>query len=952
MPFTVDTPKTIAAPSGFRVDMGIETPFAELATIFIDSLPDVGYVTYPDGTLVQQGDFLTAAQLRSLVYESAGREAPAGTSTFTYTVVIATDIVTTSMNVATVARETSLIFAARDGSDGEELWRLDSNGMIEQLADISPGLGFSEPRELTEFGNALYFRANDGASGQELWRLTNDGTVEQVADLYPGPFSSLATALTPFGNSLYFTALDDTTGAELWRVTETGTVEQVADINPGSEGSLPFHFTEFNDALYFAADDDGSNEEVWRVTASGTVEQVTEFNPFGGGANPDGFTEFDGALYFAADNFLTGRELWRITATGAVEIVANINPGVPSSSPQDLVEFNGALYFNADGGTDGRELWRLNSNGTVEQVADIRSGSSSSDPFGFTEFNGALYFAANDGISGNELWRVTSTGSVEQVADIRPGSSNSSPFGFTEFSGALYFSAATTEGFFLHKVNSSGAVEQVTFSTTVNTNKFTEYNGALYFDAEVGGDRELYRVDSDGNVDLVADINPFSSSSPSQFTEFALFGVPDGTAGDDVLIGTHRDEIFSGGAGADIMDGGGGSDTATYIASAAGVTVNLITGTGTGGDAEGDMLTGIENLIGSTSDDTFTANDQPNRLDGRAGSDTVSYENSSAGVTVDLTTGAASGGDAEGDTLLRIENLIGSAHNDSLTGNVADNTLTGGAGNDSYYITDPGDTVIENVGEGYDRVYADGISTYTLGANVERLTFQDSGNHTATGNELANRFDGNAGNDTFILDAGGSDIFSGGQGQDTFDARAGLLGIDIDLVTGSHGGDAAGDTFSSMEVYWGSNSAADVMVTGAARAKFYGFGGNDNLTGGATIDYLDGGTGNDTLNGMGADDGLRGFTGDDTLTGGAGRDYFQYVFAGFDHDTITDYEDGLDYLRVFSAVADEVSDFTIAGNGTSSVTLALNDGTGDNTITLNSGNGSNITIDAGDFLFY
>ncbi|MFD0915545.1 hypothetical protein ACFQ14_03905 [Pseudahrensia aquimaris] len=76
------------------------------------------------------------------------------------------------------------------------------------------------------------------------------------------------------------------------------------------------------------------------------------------------------------------------------------------------------------------------------------------------------------------------------------------------------------------------------------------------------------------------------------------------------------------------------------------------------------------------------------------------------------------------------------------------------------------------------------------------------------------------------------------------------------------------------------------------------------------------------------------------------------IFAGFDHDTITDYLDGLDYLCAFSNVADEVSDFTIAGNGTSTVVLTLNDGTGDNTITLNGEGGSNVTIDAGDFQFY
>ncbi|MFD0917286.1 beta strand repeat-containing protein [Pseudahrensia aquimaris] len=396
---------------------------------------------------------------------------------------------------------------------------------------------------------------------------------------------------------------------------------------------------------------------------------------------------------------------------------------------------------------------------------------------------------------------------------------------------------------------------------------------------------------------------------------------------------------------------------------------------GRGGDDEIRGSNGDDELRGGADDDTIEGGLGNDRLGGGQGTDTLSYENATVGITgaiFDVETVINTQG-AGIDTIAgNFENLAGSDHGDNLFGNSLGNdihgnggdddidggagadTMIGGLGNDEYWIEDAGDSVTELAGEGYDRVYVDGLASYTLGNNVERLTFLDTGNHTATGNDLANRFDGNAGNDTFILDAGGNDIFSGGQGQDTFDARAGSLGIDIDLVSGTHGGDAAGDLFASMEVFWGSNNAAvsDTMVTGAARAKFYGFAGDDDLTGGATVDYLDGGLGNDTLNGMGARDGLRGFVGDDILTGGADRDYFQYVFAEFDHDTITDYEDGLDYLRVFSDVATAVTDFTITGNGTSSVLLTLNDGTGDNTITLNSGNGSNITIDASDFLFY
>ncbi|MFD0915794.1 beta strand repeat-containing protein [Pseudahrensia aquimaris] len=449
-----------------------------------------------------------------------------------------------------------------------------------------------------------------------------------------------------------------------------------------------------------------------------------------------------------------------------------------------------------------------------------------------------------------------------------------------------------------------------------------------------------------------------------------------GGDGADNIFGGIGNDTIRGGEGFDDLDGGGGIDTVDYSQSAGRVVIKLNV-LASGGDASGDRLSGFENVIGSENDvDLIQGTEGDNLLDGRGGvNDYVQYLNATSGVTVDLSQQSGTAQDTIGagmDILLGFEsvtgsgfddvligsdennNLFGSGGDDDIDGGAGADTMIGGLGNDEYWIEDAGDSVTELAGEGYDRVYVDGLASYTLGNNVERLTFLDTGNHTATGNDLANRFDGNAGNDTFILDAGGNDIFSGGQGQDTFDARAGSLGIDIDLVSGTHGGDAAGDLFASMEVFWGSNNAAvsDTMVTGAARAKFYGFAGDDDLTGGATVDYLDGGLGNDTLNGTGARDGLRGFVGDDILTGGADRDYFQYVFAEFDHDTITDYEDGLDYLRVFSDVANAVTDFTITGNGTSSVLLTLNDGTGDNTITLNSDGGSNITIDASDFLFY
>jgi len=78
-----------------------------------------------------------------------------------------------------------------------------------------------------------------------------------------------------------------------------------------------------------------------------------------------------------------------------------------------------------------------------------------------------------------------------------------------------------------------------------------------------------------------------------------------GQGGNDILLGGAGDDVLIGGGGADSLQGGADIDTADYSGSASPVTVNLTTGTGTGGDAQGDTLTGIERVIGSAGDDTL-----------------------------------------------------------------------------------------------------------------------------------------------------------------------------------------------------------------------------------------------------------------------------------------------------------------------------------------------------------
>lgn len=96
-----------------------------------------------------------------------------------------------------------------------------------------------------------------------------------------------------------------------------------------------------------------------------------------------------------------------------------------------------------------------------------------------------------------------------------------------------------------------------------------------------------------------------------------------GEAGADQLNGGDGDDYLTGGAGADALSGGNGTDIALYDATTATVTVNLGTGTGTAGDAAGDTYSGIENAMGSAYGDTITGSAGTNALWGMAGNDVL-----------------------------------------------------------------------------------------------------------------------------------------------------------------------------------------------------------------------------------------------------------------------------------------------------------------------------------------
>jgi Ca2+-binding RTX toxin-like protein len=332
-----------------------------------------------------------------------------------------------------------------------------------------------------------------------------------------------------------------------------------------------------------------------------------------------------------------------------------------------------------------------------------------------------------------------------------------------------------------------------------------------------------------------------------------------GGAGDDALAGGAGDDELNGGAGRDMLNGGGGKDVASYAGAAAAVTVSLLArgaqDTGGGGI---DTLVSIEGLFGSDFNDRLTGDQNDNvlrggagndRLVGGDGSDTADYADAARAVTVRLATTTAQDTRGAGtDTLTGIENLTGSAFNDTLIGDAGDNVLRGGPGDDvlnggggvdtADYGDASGGLVISLLVAEVQNTGGGGFDTLT---NIENLT-GGAFNDKLTGDARANRLDGGAGNDTLnggdgndrLADVLGTNTLNGGLGTDTADFSA--LGGSLWLNAAENGilytfklPENSSDTLTSIETVWGS-AHDDRFVMDFAALTLRGGRGADSFT--------------------------------------------------------------------------------------------------------------------------
>lgn len=343
-----------------------------------------------------------------------------------------------------------------------------------------------------------------------------------------------------------------------------------------------------------------------------------------------------------------------------------------------------------------------------------------------------------------------------------------------------------------------------------------------------------------------------------------------------------------------------------------GSTINLATGLMTGDWGATDTLQGIGRVLGGAFNEDLLPGPGNITFDGGAGSNTIDFSTAPATATINLATGTTSGGWGGTDTLINVQNAIGSQFDDLITGGPRPGVLAGLAGNDTFVptgvdtvidgglgvnildlsgapagvnidLSDPSPQAVGGSGTvvlitGTIQVLkgpapashlSGGAGTVTLiggnnggnvltgGSGTDILTAGSGGDtlEAGTGNDLLN---GGPGND-YLVAGPGNDTFNGGGGNNTLDFSLAPSGVRVNISNSFY--TAPGGVLPGMSITggWG---ASDVLT------------GIQNVVGSSFDDILVGDAGTNVLNGLAGNDYIVGGGGGDTLISGAGNSTF------------------------------------------------------------------------------
>ena len=525
-------------------------------------------------------------------------------------------------------------------------------------------------------------------------------------------------------------------------------------------------------------------------------------------------------------------------------------------------------------------------------AADLVFGSAGADEFR-SNGPGDMF----EGGAGNDLYRIYN--SDTKVFETAGGGEDriASGVSYVLAAGVAVEQMTTNGSTGTAKINLTGNALAQTITGNAGDNKLRDGGGAG--DVLVGLDgNDTYRIYSSattiqefagqGGADRIAagvnytlaagvDIEIIATNGLSGTTKINLTGNEldqkiYGNAGANLLDGGTGDDILIGGAGADFLHGGvnslGDENYASYENATAGVVADLFNPSNNKGDAAGDTYKYIDNLIGSAFNDVLKGQKV---MIGGAGADVISagtaynpatsYVTATTGVVVNLADPSVNTGDAAGDTFININNIIGTAFDDTLTGDEGYNGIWGGAGDDYLYGGNDTDSSRSNnlYGEaGYDHLFGS-VFTDVLDLGLD-------GGYAA----------GGKGNDFYIIPGLATDVVVelAGEGSDQL-----MVGRSYQLGAGIE-----------IERIQTTNSSSTRAI---------------NLTGNEFGQVINGNAGANKLAGGGGNDELHGIGGNDILTGGIGSDIFFIETARnatTNVETITDFTSGVDRIFIQNAV--------------------------------------------------
>ncbi|AJC77999.1 hemolysin-type calcium-binding protein [Rhizobium etli bv. phaseoli str. IE4803] len=638
--------------------------------------------------------------------------------------------------------------------------------------------------------------------------------------------------------------------------------------------------------------------------------------------------------------------------------------------------------------------------GTGNRLANTITGGAGNDTL-----DGGAGYDTLDGGAGNDIYVVDSASDVIKDSagtdEIRTALSAYSIAALANVENLTYTGSASFTG------TGNALANMITGGAGNDT-----LDGVAGADSLIGGEGDdTYIVDNAGDI---------VTEAADEGTDTVLTALASYTLGSDVEnltyigkaafagTGNSLDNTIKGGAGADTLDGNAGADILigaagndTYIVDDVGdvVTEGLNAGTDLirtvlsiytlGNNVENLLYTGsasftgtgnalVNTITGGASNDLLDGGAGNDRLAGGAGDDVYIVDSASDAITElvsagtdEIRTALAAYSIA---ALVNVENLsytgsasftgtgnalantiTGGAGNDTLNGGIGADSLIGGAGGDAYIVDNAGDLVSEAADAGIDTVWTT-LAAYTLGTDVENLTYFGKAAFAGTGNDLDNTITGGAaadtlsggvGNDT-LNGGGGADRLIGGSGDDTY-----IVDHAGDIVTEA----ASAGTDTVRTTLAGYTLGSDVEhLTYIGTAAFVGIGNSlDNtITGGSAADTLAGGAGNDTLNGGAGADRLIGGVGDDTYivdnagdlvteAADAGTDTVRTALASY---TLGNNVENLTYTgsASFSGAGNALAN-TITGGAGNDV---LNGGAAADSLIGGAGNDTYIVDDAGD----